>query len=1547
VAADPLSAFRQSTADWFRASFERPTDAQAQGWPAITGGEHTLICAPTGSGKTLAAFLWCLDRLLAEPVPDDPQRRLRVLYVSPLKALAHDVQRNLRAPLTGISAAARITGEDVREVQVAMRTGDTPADERRAFGRRPPDILVTTPESLYLLLTSAAREALRGIEWVIVDEIHALAGTKRGAHLGLSLERLEELAERPPQRIGLSATQRPLSVVAGFLGGRDNEGRPRPVTIVDAGVRKQLDLQVVVPVEDMAAIGETLPPAAAPGGSAAAGDSRTSIWPQIHPRILELIRAHRSTIVFVNSRRLAERLAQRLNELAGEELVRAHHGSIAREERLQIEEALKDGRLPALVATSSLELGIDMGAVDLVIQVESPGSVARGLQRIGRAGHQVGEPSRGVIFPKYRGDLLETAVVTRAMRDGEIETTTLPRNPLDVLAQQLVAAAAERRWTTDELYALVRRAENYADLGRDSFEAVLAMLAGQYPSDEFGELRPRIIWDRTAGTVESRRDARTVAVISGGTIPDRGLFGVYLVDDGDLGAAAGRTKARAARGGGRRVGELDEEMIYESREGEVILLGASAWRIEQITHDRVLVSPAPGEPGKVPFWKGEGPGRPVELGRALGRFTREFGEAAAAGRAVRRKAEKELAERHDLDVLAAGNLLDYLAEEVQTTGALPTDQTIVLQRFRDELGDWRVCLLSPFGARVHAPWALAIEARLREKLGLEVQPIWSDDGIVIRLPSTDELGDGAGSAASAGVAAQEAVLVGSEEVEELVIGALGGSALFASHFRENAARALLLPRRRAGQRTPLWQMRQRAAQLLSVASQYGSFPIVLETYRECLQDVFDLPALREILAAIERRQIRLVNVETQRASPFASSLLFDYIALYMYEGDAPLVDRRAQALALDRELLRELLGAEELRELLDADALTELELELQSLVAERAAGSADGVHDLLRRLGDLSTAEVAARVRGPNDRAREAAAGEWLEALVADRRAVSARIAGEQRWIAAEDTARYRDGLGVAPPVGVAQAFLAPVADALAGLVLRWARHHGPFVAAEPAARWGMPEQLVEAELDRLLAAGSLLRGEFRPTGTEREWCHPDVLRMLRRRSLAKLRREVEPIEPAALARFLSRWQGVGGRRGGIDRLAEVIVQLEGTPLPASVLERDVLPARVAGYSPRLLDELGAAGEVVWVGLGPLGRDDGRVALYRPDRVAVLLPAGAGEGGAAERPADWLHDALRSHLATRGASFYRDLFAATSRAAAERGHGRVSERQLLDALWDLVWATEVTNDTFAPLRALRWPRSGRRRAAGAGPRFAAVTRQGPPEAAGRWSLVADALTTQASQTERRHAQALRMLDAYGIVTRDVVAAENVAGGFSAVYPVLREMEERGRVRRGYFVEGLGGAQFASAAAVDRLRAERADPAAERELRDTLLLAAADPANPYGAALAWPRYGDDDRRPLPRAAGAYVVLCDGEPALYLERGGRSLQTLPAFGAPAAASAALDALRGLLADGQLRALQIERIDGVAVADSPHRDALAEAGFQPAYRGWALRAGGRQGG
>ncbi len=1525
---DPLAPFGPAVRAWFEATFEAPTHAQAAGWAAIARGDHTLIHAPTGSGKTLAAFLWCLDRLAEHPRPAptraDPGT-VRVLYVSPLKALTYDVERNLRAPLAGIALAAQRLGRDVPRIAIASRTGDTPADERRDLVRHPPDILVTTPESLYLLLTSQAREILRGVEHVIVDEVHAIAGSKRGAHLALSLERLEQL--RPPdaprlQRIGLSATQRPLETIARFLGG---VGEDRAVSIVDAGTRKPLEIQVVVPVEDMARLGEALPLDEQPGGPVIGGELRTSIWPAIHPRILELIREHRSTIVFTNSRRLAERLAQRLNELAGEELVRAHHGSIAREQRLEIEEELKAGRLPALVATSSLELGIDMGAVDLVVQVESPTSVARGLQRIGRAGHHVGEPSKGVIFPKYRGDLLETAVVVKGMHEGAIEATVLPRNPLDVLAQQLVAMSIGERASVDELLAIVRRAAPFETLTREAMEGVLGMLAGAYPSDEFAELKPRLVWDRLTDTVEGRRDARTVAVTSGGTIPDRGLFPVFL--EGEAGTS------------GRRVGELDEEMVYELRagmHGDVVVLGASSWRVAEITPHRVIVNPAPGVPGKLPFWKGDTVGRPVDLGRQIGAFVREVESDLARGARGRAKAAERLRREHDLDGLAAENLLAYLEDEQAAAGALPTDRRIVVERFRDELGDWRLVVLSPFGGRVHAPWTLALEARLSDRLGLEVQTIWSDDGIAIRLPEGDSSLDGV-----------EALLFPEpEEVEDLVVGRVGQSSLFASRFRENASRALLLPRRRPGTRTPLWQQRQRAADLLAVASRYGSFPILVETYRECLADVFDLPALREVLDGVRRREVQVHSVETARASAFASSLLFDYVAAYMYDGDTPLAERRAQALTLDRDLLRELLGQEELRELLDPDALADLELSLQALVEDRQARTADQVHDLLRRLGDLSTDEAGARTIGGR-----VEASLHLAELAASRRAVRARIGGEERWIAIEDVARYRDGVGVSAPPGVPQAFLAPAVGALDGLVARYARTHGPFLAAEPAGRWGLPAGVVDDAIHRLVAAGTLLSGEFRPGGAERELCDPEVLRLLRRRSLAVLRREVEPVDPVTLARFLPAWQGVapspsmspaapGPLRGpaALERLAEVVDQLAGLPIPASVLERDVLPVRVAGYQPRLLDELGAMGEVAWVGRGSLGRDDGRVLLYRPGR-ELLRPSGPPDG--VDRPASELHERIRAHLGRRGASFYRELFGAV---------GGRTDREVLDALWDLVWAGEVTNDTFAPLRALRWKRPAKDHR----PRPGRLTALGPPEAAGRWSLVDD-MTMPAgddgsgapavagpSRTERVHALALALLERHGIVTREAVAAEPIEGGFSAVYPVLRAMEEAGRVRRGYFVDGLGAAQFALPGAVDRLRAMRDQPgeAAGEHGRVVRLLAAADPANPYGAALPWPRRDDADRRPFQRAAGAYVALVDGAAVLYLDRGGTSVQVLPAGEDPETLAVALGCLADLIADGRVRELVIARIDGEPVTTSRFREALRGVGFVPGYRGYALR-------
>ena len=1117
--------FAPAVREWFAEAFEAPTRAQRLGWAAIAKGESALVFAPTGSGKTLAAFLAAIDRVMFSPVPPKAER-CRILYVSPLKALAVDVERNLRAPLHGIARVAARRGETVHVPEVAIRTGDTPQSERASMLRRPPDILITTPESLFLLLTSRARAILAGVDTVIVDEIHAMVGTKRGAHLALSLERLAEVARKPPQRIGLSATQRPLEEVARFLGGGEGlrNWKPRPVTIVDAGAKKAFDLRVEVPVEDMSRLGETMAPSpdVIPEGSASSL-VRRSIWPAVHPRLLELVRAHRSTIVFVNSRRLAERLAAALNELGGGDVARAHHGSIAREQRIEIEDALKSGRLPAIVATSSLELGIDMGAVDLVVQIETPTSVASGMQRIGRASHQVDAVSRGVIFPKYRGDLLASAAITKAMKEGAVEETRVPRNPLDVLAQHLVAAVALGERRVDDLFTLVRGAAPYAQLSRASFEGTLDMLAGRYPSDEFAELRPRVVWDRLRGTVRSREGAQRLVVANAGTIPDRGLYGVFLAD---------------GEGGGRRVGELDEEMVFESRVGEVFVLGASSWRIAEITRDRVLVVPAPGEPGKMPFWKADRGARPLELGRRIGRLTREIGHAP------REDARRRLQEEHDLDPLAAQNLVAYLEEQKEATGALPDDRTLVLERTRDEMGDWRLCLLSPWGGRVHAPWAMALEARLRKSGEAEVETVWTDDGIVVRLPERDRPPEAAD------------LLPEPEEIEDLVTGELSGSSLFAARFREAAARALLLPRRRPGQRTPLWMQRKRAHDLLQVASRHPSFPIVLEAFRECLQDVFDLPGLVDLARRVRQREIRLVTVDTQAPSPFSASLLFGYVANYLYEGDAPLAERRAQALSVDQSQLRDLLGEAQLRELLDAHLLGELEMALQGLTGYRANGP-DRVHELLVRLGDLSVDEVEARVDPGEGGDAAARAREWLALLVRERRAIEVRVAGDERFAAAEEAGRFRDALGMAPPRGLPDAFLDEAPHALRELVARYARTHGPFTPRDVAARFGMGEGPIVAALAELGGEGRVLEGGFRPGGAGREWCSADVLATLRRRSLAALRRQVEPAEPEALARTLVEWHGVvpAGRaaaapRRGPDALLDVVEQLQGASVP-------------------------------------------------------------------------------------------------------------------------------------------------------------------------------------------------------------------------------------------------------------------------------------------------------------------------------------------------------------------------------------------------------------
>lgn len=1469
-----MQFFSEATRSWFLESFRAATPAQEGAWDAVSRGEDTLVVAPTGSGKTLAAFLWALDRIAVSPVAPAGQR-LRVLYVSPLKALAVDVERNLKYPVTGIAHAARRLGLALPQISFGLRTGDTSSQERRNFAANPPDILITTPESLFLLLTSRAREALRHIETVIIDEVHAVAGSKRGAHLALSLERLDLLTPVPAQRIGLSATVRPLDEAARFLGGR------RSVTVVNPPFHKQLDLSVVVPVEDMGDIGDEVQEVK--GGPAVGGPERKSIWPSIERRLVEMVQAHRSTIVFVNSRRLAERICAQLNDLAGEQVARAHHGSVSKSQRRLIEEELKLGVLKAVVATSSLELGIDMGAVDLVVQVESPSSVASGLQRVGRGGHQVGAVSRGVIMPKWRGDLVQSALVVERMKAGAIEELHYPRNPLDVLAQHVVSMVAMDDWTVDELEALIRRAAPFEGLPPSALVGVLDMLSGLYPSDEFAELRPRINWDRVTGRLSARSNARLLAVTSGGTIPDRGLFGVFL--------AGGQTA---------RVGELDEEMVYESRNGDVFTLGASSWRIQQITHDRVVVTPAPGVPAKTPFWHGDAPGRPLELGRALGRFMREVSRAEPQEAAARLAGA-------GLDEHAAGNLIRYLAEQVEATGHLPTDHTIVAERFRDELGDWRVCIHSPFGARVHAPWALAIEGEMGSRLGVEVQTMHTDDGIIVRLPEADQ------------APPMQSILFDPEQIEQLVTAQTGGSALFASRFRECAARALLLPRRRPGRRTPLWQQRQKSASLLQVAAGYGSFPIILETMRECIQDVFDLPGLTQLMADIRAARVRIVEVDTDQASPFASSLLFGYMGAFLYEGDAPLAERRAQALSLDTALLAELLGSSDLRELIDPEALAAIELELQRLAGDRRLRSVDETHDALRTLGDLTLEELVAR--GARD--------EWLQVLQENRRAIVLRIAGQPRCVAIEDAGRFRDALGVPLPLGIPEAFLEPVKDPMAELVGRFARTHGPFSAGEAAGRFGVDSAVVTGALARLEARGRVVRGGFRPGGSVQEWCDSQVLRMLRRRSLARLRQEVEAVSPEVLGRFLPVWQAVGsvGSTGGMQGLVRAIEQIQGVPVPASALERLVLPARVAGYSPGMLDQLSAAGEVIWAGSGPLGTGDGWVSLYLAEDAGDLLPAPAGAADTDLSPeARRVLDAL----AAGGAMFFRQLFSAT---------GLASDTALLKAIWELVWAGRATNDTLAPLRALTQTggravtlRPGRRLR---GPGL--PVRPGPPAGAGRWALLPE---RRGDHTRSMSALAEQLLDRHGVLTRGAVASEQVSGGFSALYPVLKAMEEAGRCRRGYFVERLGAAQFATAGAVDLMRSLAGEPG---EPTGALVLAATDPANPFGAALAWPEKTaqgpTSPRAHRPgRKAGALVVIVEGALVLYVERGGRSLLTF--HSEPSVLQPAVDALALAVRRGALGKLAVERSDGEPVVDSSVARAMESAGFRHTPRGLKLR-------
>ena len=1552
------ASFSPAAAAWFAESFEAPTPAQAAAWEAIERGEDTLVVAPTGSGKTLAAFLTAIDRLAGTPAPAAGTARTSVLYISPLKALGVDVERNLTSPLVGTARTAERLGERRRPLSVGVRTGDTPPAERRRLATSPPDILITTPESLFLMLTSRVRETLRGVETVILDEVHAVAGTKRGVHLALSLARLDALTAAPAQRIGLSATVEPVDEVAAFLTGT---GRPREVAVVRPPSTKSWDLTVTLPVPDLRAIE---PPADAVDDEDVSG----TIWPHVERAVLEEVVAHRSTIVFTNSRSQAERLTGKLNRLHArrvaaeaadgpdgeveepvevEDIARAHHGSMSKEIRAGIEDQLKSGTLRCVVATSSLELGIDMGAVDLVLQVAAPMSVSSLLQRVGRAGHDVGAVSEGSLHPLHAADVLRSAVAVQEALAGRIEPLTVPRNALDVLAQHTVSAAAMEDLQVDTWFDLVRSAHPYRALPRSAFDQTIDLLAGRYPSTDFSELRPRLVHDRETGTLSARPGAQRLAVTSGGTIPDRGLYPVHLV------AAEGDSQPR-------RVGELDEEMVYESRRGDVITLGTSSWRIEEITASRVTVSPAFGLTGRIPFWHGDGDGRPASLGRAISTAQAELAALP------RPDAEAHL-EGLGLDANACTVLLDHLAEQLQVTGSVPGPDQLVVERFRDELGDWRVVLHCAAGQRITGPWALAVGARVEERYGLDGQVMAADDGIVLRIPH-GEHPPGA-----------DLFVFTPEEIEEEVRRLVGSSALFAARFRECAARALLLPRRDPNQRAPLWQQRQRSAHLLEVARPHPDFPIMLEAARECLQDVYDLPALVDLMTGIGRRRVQVREVETADPSPFARSLLLGYMAQFLYDTDAPLAERRTAALALDQSLLAELLGTVSLRELLDAEVIAEVEQRLQGLAEERALRGPEQIADALRRLGPLTPEQLGQR----------AAEGLDLEAaligLEEARRVIRVRIGGSTHLAAIEDAGLLRDALGTVLPQGIPAAHLEPVDRAVAQLLARWARTRGPFPADAPQRAFGLAPAVARGALEQLTAERVLAQGEFTPGREGEEWVDAEVLRRIRRASLAASRREIAPVPGPVYARFLGQWQHLVGRRAdgrrergtwsGHEGLLSVVDQLAGVSLPLSAWESQVLPARLPEMTPALLDAAFASWELVWTGHGRLGADDGWIRLHLADALPLGLDAEQLEEAASALVEGSLAARLLELLRTTpGALRHGEILT----ALADGGEA-ARPQDLHEALWDLAFTGLVTNDSFealrsygrgpAPTPSARTPGHSRtlgRR--GAARLSAAMMRQGAsspselvtgPVGAGRWSAVR---VEPVDPAARSAALATLLLDRHGVVTRGAMDVEDVPGGFAGVYRVLSVLEENGSCRRGYFVDGLGASQFAPAEAVDLLRDRdrEAEASSEAAARDSaaadpsgggiaMALAATDPANPYGAALPWPALPiappeGATVRPA-RRAGALVLLVDGHVQAFVDRGGKHL--LWWADDAATPEVAVQLVRAIAEDSRLPQLRIERIGGHGIDAEPVAaiaEELGRAGCYRSPRSLRLRAGDR---
>lgn len=1491
-----LARFSPATRRWFSAAFAAPTPVQKAAWQAIASGEHALVIAPTGSGKTLAAFLTAIDTLFQvrtdQPAPTR-ETTTRILYISPVKALAADVQRNLNLPLAGVYAERQALNESEITLNIGMRSGDTPSAERARLLRRPPDILITTPESLFLMLTSKARTTLQGITTVIVDEVHAVAGSKRGSQLALSLERLDALLAQPAQRIGLSATVRPVERVAAFLGGC------QPVQVVNPAADRTLHLTIEVPVEDMTDI---------PSADDLTGEASTasgSIWPHIEARILQQVMAHRATLVFVNSRGLAEKLTARLNARylvnqtaderdadRGDEIIaRSHHGSVSKEQRGEIEAALKQGRLRCVVATSSLELGIDMGPVDLVIQVGAPLSVASALQRVGRAGHQVGGISTGILYPRTRRDLLDSAVILQSMRAGHLDALAPPRNPLDILAQQTLAAVAMDPLQADDWYVQVCRADPFRTLSRQLFDATLDMLAGKLPSDDFAQLRPQLVWDRQSGLLTARPGAQNLAVTSGGTIPDRGMFSVILPE--------GEEQA-----GSRRVGELDEEMVYESRVNDIITLGATSWRIQHITHDQVLVVPAPGRPARLPFWRGEGVGRSADSGASLGLFLRNLNSASPDD------AQQQL-HALGLDTHAVTNLLALLAEQRVVTGVLPDDRTLLIERCRDETGDWRVILHSPWGKRVNAPWALAISARIQHRMGIDASVAASDDGILARFPASEGHLPGA-----------DLFMFDADQLTQDVTESVGQSALFAARFRECASRALLLPRRNPGKRSPLWQQRLRAGQLLDVARQYDDFPILIETARECLQDVYDLPALHQLMEQLAQGNVKLVEVTTEQPSPFAAPLLFGYVAEFIYASDAPQAERRASLLALDSNLLGELLGQSSKRDLLAPDVVEQVGQELQRIDSRYQAQHAEGIIDLLRDLGPLSLAGISARFSGNDPQIAEAVA-----LFSAARRIIPVKLAGEDRWAVVEDASRLRDALGTELPDDLPDTFLEPQTDPLRDLVNRYARTHALFTARQLATHFGLGMAVVNAVLLSLYQQGSLLNTGAAADTSETEWVSSEIFKRLRLRSLQSAREATRPVSPAAwVSLLLARHGLLNHPHQGVSGLLRVIEQLAAVPLPASLWESQILRARIADYQPAMLDELLASGEVIWCGHKALGQNDGLISLHLAEFAAETL-----QEADATAPLTPIQQAILDALSRGGAWFVHEIMAQMEQPEAQ-------PTDIYDALWQLVWRGYVTADSWIavrgllttpgvtrsrPARTLR-TRFGQRFTPGALP----ARRPAVNTLAGRWSKIN---RQEIAPARLALSLAENLLDRYGVITRGSAVSEQIPGGFPALQPVLRSMEDAGRLLRGQFVAGSGGAQFADHQTIEQLRALAEAPT---DATEAVTLAALDPANPFGAMLSWPVHATGIRPT--RRQGARVVIAGGALRLFLMPGGKELLTFSDD--PEQLETAVAALGVALKREKPASFTLETVDGEAVSQSPLLNALRHAGFSRVPQGFS---------